>query len=98
MLVQAQTGRIGLAKFLYNQRVPGVLSAQCRCSAREETPQHIALYCTEEAERQQDLRTNRRIDYQSLIGTARGARKLAEWIIRSGRLGQFSLARSLLYN
>lgn len=98
VLVQAQTGRIGLAKFLYNQRVPGVLSAQCRCSAREETPRHMALYCTEEAERWQDLCTNSRVDYQSLIGTAMGARKLAEWMIRSGRLGQFSLARSLLYN
>jgi hypothetical protein len=79
VLVQARTGRIGLAKFLYNQRVPGVLSAQCRCSAGEETPRHMALYCTEEAERRQDLRTNSRVDYLSLIGTARGARKLAEW-------------------
>ena len=94
VLVQARTGRIGLAKFLYNRRVPGVLSAQSRCGAGEETPRHMALYCTEEAERRQDLRTNSRIDYKSLIGTARGARKLAEWMIRSGRLGQFSLAKS----
>ena len=72
-------------------------SAQCRCGAGEETPQHMALYCTEEAERWQDLCTNRRIDYQSLIGTARGARKLAEWMIRSGRILQFNLAGELLY-
>jgi hypothetical protein len=49
VLVQARTGRIGLAKFLYKCRVPGVLSAQCRCKAGEETARHMALYCTEEA-------------------------------------------------
>jgi hypothetical protein len=38
MLVQARTGRIGLAKFLYSRKVPGVVSAQCRCGAGEETP------------------------------------------------------------
>jgi hypothetical protein len=38
VLVQAQTGRIVLAKFLYNRRVSGMLPAQCRCRASEETP------------------------------------------------------------
>jgi hypothetical protein len=51
ILVQARTGRIGLAKFLYNRKVPGILSAQCRCRNGEETPRHIALYCTEETDR-----------------------------------------------
>jgi len=37
VLVQARTGRIGLAKFLYKYRVPSVLTAQCRCGAGEET-------------------------------------------------------------
>jgi hypothetical protein len=98
VLVQARTGRIGLAKFLYNRKVPGIQSAQCRCGAREETPRHIALYCTEEAGRRPGLRTNGRVNYQHLIGTASGAKQLAKWLICSGRLGQFSLAKSLLYN
>jgi hypothetical protein len=38
VLVQARTGRIGLAKFFYNRKVLGVLTAQCRCRAGEETP------------------------------------------------------------
>lgn len=38
VLVQACTGRIGLAKFLYNRKVPGKLSIQCRCGPGEETP------------------------------------------------------------
>jgi hypothetical protein len=98
VLVQAQTGRIGLAKFLYNRKVPGILSAQCRCGAGEETPRHMALYCIEEAGRRLGLRTNGRTNYQQLIGTASGAKQFAKWLICSGRLGQFSLARSLLYN
>ena len=98
VLVQARTGRIGLAKFLYSCKVPGILSTQCRCGAGEETPRHMSLYCTEETERRQHLRTGRRLDYQQLIGTNSGARKLAEWMIRSGRLGQFTLARRLLYS
>jgi hypothetical protein len=64
VLVQARTGRIGLAKFLYSCKVPRVLSSQCRCGAGEETPRHIALFCTDEAERRQHLQTGWRIDYQ----------------------------------
>jgi hypothetical protein len=84
VLVQARTGRIGLARFLYSRKVLGVLSAQCRCRAGEETPQHMAIYCIyciEEAERRQSLRTGGRgrVDYRQLVGTASGARRLAEW-------------------
>jgi hypothetical protein len=99
VLVQARTSRIGLAKFLYSRKVPGILSAQCRCRAGEETPRHMALSCTDETERRQRLRTGGRVlDYQQLIGTNSGVKKLAEWMTRSGRLGQFSLARRLLYS
>jgi hypothetical protein len=63
VLVQAQTGRIGLAMFLYNRKVSGIHSAQCWCGAGEETPQHIALYCIEEAGHRPGLRTNGRVNY-----------------------------------
>jgi hypothetical protein len=79
VLVRARTGRIGLARFLYSRKVLGVLSAQCRCRAGEETPRHMAIYCIEEAERRQSLRTGGRVDYRQLVGTASGARRLAEW-------------------
>lgn len=57
-------GRIELVKFLYNRKVPGILPAQCRCRAGEETPQRMALYCIEEIECRQLLRTNRRVNFQ----------------------------------
>jgi hypothetical protein len=98
VLVQTRTGRIGLAKFLYSRKVPGVLSAQCRCRTGEETPRHMALFCIDEIGRRQHLQVGGRVDYQQLIGTNSGAKRLAEWMIRVGRLGQFSLARRLLYS
>ena len=98
VLVQACTGRTGLAKFLYSRKVTGIISAQCRCRAGEETPRHMALYCIEETGRPKCLRTGKQVDYRQLIGTNSGAKRLAEWLICSGRLGQFSLARRLLYS
>jgi hypothetical protein len=102
VLVQVRTGRIGLAKYLYSRHVPGILSAQCRCEGGEETPRHMALFCREESDRRHALRTgtgtSRQINYRNLTRTASGAKLLSEWVMRSGRLGQFALARSLLYN
>jgi hypothetical protein len=57
-LVQVRTGRIGLAKFLFNHKVTGMESAKCRCGAGEETPRHRALHSTEEIEYHQYLRVN----------------------------------------
>jgi hypothetical protein len=98
VLVQARADRIGLTKFVYSCKVPRVLSAQCRCGAGEETPRHMALFCTDEAEHRQHLRTGWRIDYQQLIVTNSGAKKQAGWVISSARLGQFLLARRLPYS
>jgi hypothetical protein len=98
VLVQARMGRIGLAKFLYNRKVLRVLTAQCRCRAGEKTPQHIAFFCTNETEHRQHLQVSGWLDYQQPIGTNGRAKRLAEWMIRSRRLGQFSLASHLLYS
>jgi hypothetical protein len=100
VLLQLRTGRIELAKYLYSRHVPGVLSAQCRCGGAEETPRHMAVFCREESDHRHALQTgtSRQVNYRNLTGTASGAKLLSEWVIRSGRLGQFALARSLLYN
>ena len=44
-------GKIGLRKFLHNQKVLGFKTVQCWCRAGFETLQHIVLYCVEEAGR-----------------------------------------------
>ena len=37
------------------------------------------------------------MDFKALRDTEQGAAKLSKWLIRSGRLGQFSLVKQLLY-
>jgi hypothetical protein len=98
ILVQARTKKIGLAKFIHTLRVLGVTTAQCSCNIGEETARHIAVYYSREHNRRQLLRTNRQISYHKLVGSNERAKNFTEWLIHSGRLGQFSLARRLLYN
>jgi hypothetical protein len=99
MLVQVRTGSIGLRKHLHRQQVPGFTTAQCTCGGGEETPRHIALICEQEANRRDRLRlaNGRPVMYRRLTSSPKGAKVFSEWMIKSGRLGQFSLARQLLY-
>jgi hypothetical protein len=99
LLVQARTGKIGLAKFLHSRKVPGFETAQCRCSAGCETPQHMVLFCIEEADRRSELTgpMGRKWSYPQLIGDREAVKGFTRWMMRSGRLGQFSLAQRLLF-
>jgi hypothetical protein len=70
-------------------RSQGAWSAVCPVQVQEwrrNTPE-VALFCTEEVGRRERLRADRRLDYQQLIGTSGGAKKLAEWMIRLERIG-----------
>ena len=53
ILVQARTGRIGLASFLNKARVPGYDSPNCRCERGIETAEHLLLHCPLERERRE---------------------------------------------
>jgi hypothetical protein len=98
ILVQARTGHIGLAQFLRRRRVPGVVAEKCQCGEGVETPQHIAIHCEIEQERRSQLYAGGTLDYHWLTNTPDGARRLSRWLIETGRLQQFSLARTLLYS
>jgi len=100
LLVQARTGRIGLAQFLNSRRVPGYETAKCRCLGGHETPRHMTQYCVIEGPRRSELRdrAGRVQAYPTLVGTKQGAKKFVRWMMVSGRLGQFSLARRLLFS
>ena len=99
LLVQIRTARIGLAKFLYSRRVPGIVSAKCECGAGHETPRHMALFCVREAERRHFLRDSfgRSRPWAALVGTADGAKCFVQWMMFANRLRQFALAKRLLY-
>jgi len=98
LLTQARTGKIGLAKFLYGRRVPGFSTATCQCQVGQETPRHMALYCTYEADRRHYLHADKRRTYTQMIGTNKGAKHFVRWMMFSGRLGQFALAKRLLFD
>jgi len=99
LLVQARTKKLGLAEFLYAQRVPGIDTAKCLRGAGHETPRHTALFCTGEADRRRKLTEHigKKWTYPpQLIGSWEAVRSFAKWVMFSGRLGQFQLAKRLL--
>jgi hypothetical protein len=97
-LTQAGIRKIGLAKLLYKQSVPCITTTTCLCRAGQETLRHIALYCLYEAGRRRYLHTGQRRTYPQMIGTNEGARHFVRWMMFLERLGQFPLAKRLLFD
>ena len=79
--------------------MPGVESGLYTCGNSFETPRHILIHCKKERVRREELRrpNGGGLDFKKLLDTPEGAGVTSRWIVRSGRLPQFSLARSLLY-
>jgi hypothetical protein len=97
VIVQLRTGRIGLAHFLHKARVPEYNTGQCQCGQGVETPRHLLLYCPIEEERRDALGVHQERTFVRLLTTPKGAAKAARWTIQGGRLRQFQVAASLLY-
>ncbi len=98
LLTQARTGQIGLAQFLYKRNVPGFHTATCLCGAGQETPRHMTMFYTYEADRRHYLHIGARRTYTQLIGTDEGAKHFTKWMMFLGRLQQFALAKRLLFD
>ena len=78
MLVQARTGRIGLASFLNKARVPGVDSPSCRCEQGIETAKHLLLHCLIEQEHRE---WRRGVQLSKLLSNPSYTAATAKWII-----------------
>ena len=101
LLVQARTAVIGLRDFLFKQKVPGVPTPYCSCGEGRETVEHLVIWCpTPPRSRtwpRNIIRTHRDLSL-ILQGRSRNQRLLGKvlgWLMDSGRLLEYSLARKL---
>ena len=105
ILIQARTGDIGLREYLFRRKVPEVTTPYCGLCEGEgkETVEHLAVWCPEppiqKTWKASEIRSHR--DLQTVLRgvgarSARLARKVLNWLMDSGQLQEYSLARRLV--
>ena len=97
LTTQIRTEKIGLANFLFNRRVPGVMNPACSCGWQKQTAKHIILHCRLIDGRYEVLKQIGTNDYRTIMSSSKMLKKLTTWIIKANLLTQFSLASQLLY-
>ena len=96
VLTQLRTGCIGLGYFLSKRRVPGA-SKSCECDElSKDTPRHLLTECTQHGLKPWDAPERQR-GFWELLSNPAAAKEVTEWVIKSGRLPQFDLAKELYY-
>ncbi len=99
LAVQLRTGKNGFNAFLYQARVPSVLSPLCSCGFGHQTAKHIIIHCRNFSAARHALRDNQGHlpDFKQLLTTPTGLQKVTKWVIERGILGQYRRARGFLY-
>ncbi len=99
LAVQLRTGKNGFNAFLYQARVPTVLSPLCSCGLGHQTAKHIIIHCRNFSAARHALRDNQGHlpDFKQLLTTPTGLQKVTKWVIQRGILGQYRRARGFLY-
>ncbi|KJR80391.1 uncharacterized protein SPSK_05228 [Sporothrix schenckii 1099-18] len=92
LLTQIRTGHIGLRAYLHWRDAVG--SPTCICGTADETPAHVLLSCTATPQKPPDW-PQTLTDLDRRLQTGLTARPLLRWLIRSGRLPEYSLAKEL---
>jgi hypothetical protein len=99
VLVQARTGKIELWDFLFQRRVPEVVTPLCSCSRTErETAKHLVLRCDNVSEQQRTWLQERAqplctsSDFAAALQCPKRAKLITRWILGTGRLREYRLA------
>ena len=102
LLSQARIGDIGLKDYLFKVKVPEVRTPYCGCGEGRETVEHLVVWCSDPPlQRPWDHRETRsHRDIQTVLRgvgarSRRLVRKVLGWLMDSGRLLEYSLARRL---
>ena len=92
-----RTGHPSLRVYLFSRRVPGITTPWCRCAESRETPRHILLGCEPEEEERpgiiKDLRSKQ--DIEDALEDPAASREIVRWLMTTGRIKEFDLARRL---
>jgi hypothetical protein len=102
LLTQARTGDIGLRDYLFRFKVPGIATPYCSCGQGRETVEHLVVWCLDPPQQRpwKDNEIRSRRDLQTVLRgigarSARLVRQVLSWLMDSGRLPEYSLARRL---
>jgi ribonuclease HI len=95
ILVQIRSMRIALNHFLFKINVSD--SDECYCGEGSQTPRHVLLQCPLHADLRKTLLDKIRArtgltnitDYDAIVSDSQAARYVAEFMLRTGLLGQF---------
>jgi hypothetical protein len=90
IIIQLRTGKVGFNAFLYNRRVPGILSPPCECGLGAMTVRHILLVCPKWRDlRQRYLAQLRTTDIRKLLNTPKGTKAVVQFTLATDLLPQF---------
>ena len=94
---QIRTGKIGLANFIYQRRIPAVTSPACPCGWHRQTPEHVIMFCRliDNREKMFCAGTN---NYQQLTERSKTLKIFTTWLMKTGLVTQFLLVSKILYN
>jgi hypothetical protein len=100
ILMQARTGCMGIAEFLFRRHVPDMPSPLYNCGHAPETSEHVLLRCSGTEDDKQEIRQKiapialrTRKDLAQL--TIKYPKLTAEWLLRTGRFSLYDKAQQL---
>ena len=96
-LCQARTEKIGLQRFLFQRKVPGIASPACPCGRGDQTAAHLFVECADR--RSRSLRAFGYVAKEVFHGLSHHdtAPDMARALVQSGWLPQFRVFNGLQY-
>ena len=96
VLIQAHTGKIGLRAFLFQRRVPSVLTPICQCGIGPQTAEHLFYECTAKRSRaMRILGLQTKEEVRKNLFNSKTVATLVRLLLRSGWLNEYRLANEL---